>query len=108
MTQSLSVEYVLQIGGMTCASCVHNIEKALHSSGGVQKAVVALATGKGYIEFDPAVLGPRDIIHIVRVREMEGGRGSPYCQGMREGGREDFMFSGYEGEGGKGSCWKGH
>ena len=62
---------MLQIGGMTCASCVHNIEKALHSSGGVQKAVVALATGKGYIEFDPAVLGPRDIINIVKVR----GRG---------------------------------
>eukprot|EP00731_Ephydatia_muelleri_P035611 Em0141g2a len=56
----------ISIGGMTCASCVHNIEKALHSSGGVQKAVVALATGKGYIEFDPEVLGPRDIIHIVR------------------------------------------
>eukprot|EP00731_Ephydatia_muelleri_P033621 Em0034g3a len=48
----------ISIGGMTCASCVHNIEKALHSSGGVQKAVVALATGKGYIEFDPEVLGP--------------------------------------------------
>ena len=56
-----------QIGGMTCASCVHNIEKALLSSGGVQKAVVALATGKGYIEFDPAMIGPRDVINVVKV-----------------------------------------
>ena len=64
-----------QIGGMTCASCVHNIEKALLSSGGVQKAVVALATGKGYIEFDPAMIGPRDVINVVKVCYCEGGGG---------------------------------
>ena len=64
---------------MTCSSCVHLIERALLSSNGVEKAVVALATSRGHVEFDPTVLGPRDIIKIIevsvklRVRETELG-----------------------------------
>ena len=34
---------------------------------GVQKAVVALATSKGHVEFDPKFIGPRDVINIVEV-----------------------------------------
>lgn len=52
---------------MTCASCVNNIETALMSRKGVQKAVVALSTCKGYIEYDPSVIGPRDIIKTIQV-----------------------------------------
>ena len=63
---------------MTCSSCVHLIERALLSSNGVEKAVVALATSRGHVEFDPTVLGPRDIIKIIEVseceRESEGNR----------------------------------
>eukprot|EP00731_Ephydatia_muelleri_P033624 Em0034g6a len=56
----------VMIGGMTCASCVNNIETALMSHKGVQKAVVALSTCKGYIEYDPSVIGPRDIIKAIQ------------------------------------------
>lgn len=53
---------------MTCSSCVHLIERTLLSNKGVEKAVIALATCKGHVEFDPTVLGPRDIINIVEVQ----------------------------------------
>uniref|UniRef100_A0A8D3DRJ5 Copper-transporting ATPase 2 n=1 Tax=Scophthalmus maximus TaxID=52904 RepID=A0A8D3DRJ5_SCOMX len=54
----------LSITGMTCASCVHNIESRLTATKGILGASVALATQKAQIQFDPEVLGARDIITI--------------------------------------------
>ncbi len=34
---------------------------------GVEKAVVALSTSRGHVEFDPTILGPRDVVQIVKV-----------------------------------------
>ncbi|XP_062438358.1 copper-transporting ATPase 2 [Rhea pennata] len=55
----------LLITGMTCASCVHNIESRLMRTNGIFYASVALATCKAHIQFDPEVTGPRDIIKII-------------------------------------------
>uniref|UniRef100_A0A667XMJ9 Copper-transporting ATPase 2 n=1 Tax=Myripristis murdjan TaxID=586833 RepID=A0A667XMJ9_9TELE len=55
----------LTITGMTCASCVHNIESRLTTTKGILGASVALATKKANIQFDPDVLGARDIIKII-------------------------------------------
>jgi Cu+-exporting ATPase len=44
----------LPIVGMSCASCVQNIEKALLQMRGVTKAVVNLATEKAKIEYIPS------------------------------------------------------
>ncbi|XP_029458658.1 copper-transporting ATPase 2 isoform X2 [Rhinatrema bivittatum] len=55
----------LIITGMTCASCVHNIECRLMRTNGVLYASVALATCKAHLKFDPEVVGPRDIIGII-------------------------------------------
>ncbi|XP_068021416.1 copper-transporting ATPase 2 isoform X2 [Melanerpes formicivorus] len=55
----------LLITGMTCASCVHNIESRLMRAEGISYASVALATGKAHIHFDPELTGPRDIIRII-------------------------------------------
>lgn len=52
---------------MTCASCVHNIESKLASTKGIIVASVALATKKARIQFDPEVLGARDITKIIQV-----------------------------------------
>ena len=41
--------------GMTCASCVRRVEKALGKVEGVQEASVNLATEKARVVFDPAV-----------------------------------------------------
>ena len=43
------------------------IERTLIGTVGVEKAVVALATNRGHVEFDPSILGPRDIMQIVKV-----------------------------------------
>uniref|UniRef100_A0A3P8ULR1 Copper-transporting ATPase 2 n=1 Tax=Cynoglossus semilaevis TaxID=244447 RepID=A0A3P8ULR1_CYNSE len=56
----------LSITGMTCASCVHNIESKLTTTKGILTASVALATKKAQIQFDPDVLGARDIIKIIQ------------------------------------------
>jgi Cu+-exporting ATPase len=42
----------LRIGGMTCASCVHHVEKALCAVAGVRTVSVNLATEKALVEFD--------------------------------------------------------
>ncbi|KAM7131434.1 copper-transporting ATPase 2 isoform 2-T3 [Ciconia maguari] len=55
----------LLITGMTCASCVHNIESRLMRTNGIFYASVALATCKAHIQFDPEITGPRDIIKII-------------------------------------------
>ncbi|XP_019132531.2 copper-transporting ATPase 2 [Larimichthys crocea] len=55
----------LTITGMTCASCVHNIESKLTTTKGILGASVALATKKAQVQFDPEVIGARDIIKII-------------------------------------------
>ncbi|XP_053070706.1 copper-transporting ATPase 2 isoform X4 [Acinonyx jubatus] len=55
----------LIITGMTCASCVHNIESKLTRTKGITYASVALATSKAHVKFDPEMIGPRDIVKII-------------------------------------------
>uniref|UniRef100_A0AAR2LD62 Copper-transporting ATPase 2 n=1 Tax=Pygocentrus nattereri TaxID=42514 RepID=A0AAR2LD62_PYGNA len=57
----------LSVTGMTCASCVHNIENKLLRTKGILEATVALATSKAHVKFDPDLVGARDIIRIVEV-----------------------------------------
>ncbi|XP_006877002.1 PREDICTED: copper-transporting ATPase 2 isoform X1 [Chrysochloris asiatica] len=56
----------LIITGMTCASCVHNIESKLTRTDGITYASVALATSKAHVKFDPEIIGPRDIVRIIK------------------------------------------
>ena len=46
-------EVTFPVTGMTCASCVRRIEKALGKVQGVQEASVNLATEKARVVFDP-------------------------------------------------------
>ncbi|KAL1022047.1 hypothetical protein UPYG_G00021540 [Umbra pygmaea] len=55
----------LCLTGLTCASCVYNIESKLTRTKGILEASVALATNKAHIKFDPELLGARDIIRII-------------------------------------------
>ena len=47
----------LDIGGMTCASCVGRVEKALNRVDGVAVAQVNLATEVATVRFDPQQVG---------------------------------------------------
>ncbi len=83
------------IHGMHCASCVSSIEGALAAVPGVQHAVVNLATERGSIRYDPAVVGPAalakaiaDIGYTPRVEKARipiGGISCASCVATIEG-----------------------
>ena len=52
---SPTTEVTFPVTGMTCASCVRRIEKALNRVEGVTEASVNLATEKASVVFDPAL-----------------------------------------------------
>ncbi|HET7035997.1 MAG TPA: heavy metal translocating P-type ATPase [Thermomicrobiaceae bacterium] len=51
--QEIAAELTLPIEGMTCASCVRRVEKALSRVAGVEQASVNLATEQARVVFDP-------------------------------------------------------
>ncbi|XP_057971296.1 copper-transporting ATPase RAN1 [Malania oleifera] len=53
------------IGGMTCAACVNSVEGILGKLPGVKRAVVALATSLGQVEYDPTVISKDGIINAI-------------------------------------------
>lgn len=54
-----------RIGGMTCAACVNSVECILKKLPGVKRAVVALATSLGEVEYDPSITTKDEIIVAV-------------------------------------------
>src|SRR6266536_1823601 len=54
-TEAETQEVTFPVTGMTCASCVRRIEKALNKVDGVDQASVNLATEKATVRYDPAV-----------------------------------------------------
>ncbi|KAM6575045.1 hypothetical protein CsatA_023372 [Cannabis sativa] len=53
------------IGGMTCAACVSSVEGILRDIPGVKRAVVALATSLGEVEYDPTAVSKDDIVNAI-------------------------------------------
>lgn len=60
MTETLRIE----IQGMTCASCVGRVEKALATANGVSAAQVNLATETATIDYDPTLTTPVEIAKV--------------------------------------------
>ncbi len=54
MNATMKKEFAVE--GMTCASCVSHVERALGETPGVAKASVNLATEKATVEYDPAAV----------------------------------------------------
>jgi len=61
-----SKKTVLDIEGMTCASCALTIEKALEKHHGVEKANVNLASEKAHVAYDPKVTSKKELVETVR------------------------------------------
>jgi Cu+-exporting ATPase len=55
----------LPVAGMTCASCVAHVEKALRGLDGVVSVNVNLATEKATVEYDPDRVGVADFKRVV-------------------------------------------
>src|SRR6266700_2912620 len=62
---SSSSTCTLDIGGMTCASCVRHVEKALSRIDGVRNAEVNLATEAATVSFDPQTAGLSELTAAV-------------------------------------------
>lgn len=58
---SHDIEAQLPIEGMTCASCVRRVERALSKVEGVSSAGVNLATERATVKYDPAKVSPADL-----------------------------------------------
>ena len=56
-----SAEVTLPVTGMTCASCVRRVEKALKKVPGVHDASVNLATEKASVVYDPSAASLDDL-----------------------------------------------
>ncbi len=90
---------VLDLTGMSCASCAAAIEKGLARVPGVSTASVNFAAAKAYVEFDPSRSSREDLVGAVqkagydvrregaeRVAELAiTGMGSAHCAGVVEG-----------------------
>ncbi len=55
------VDITFPVTGMTCASCVRRIEKALKKVDGVAEANVNLATEKAHVVYDPSAASPAQL-----------------------------------------------
>ncbi|XP_030622832.1 copper-transporting ATPase 1 [Chanos chanos] len=56
----------IQIGGMTCVSCVNNIERNLKNENGIYSVLIALMASKAEVRYNPSVIDPLRIAECIR------------------------------------------
>ena len=66
-----TVQETLPILGMTCASCVSRVERALRKPAGVLTAEVNLATEKATVTYIPGQASHEDLVNAVKVAGYE-------------------------------------
>ncbi|HZG69470.1 MAG TPA: heavy metal translocating P-type ATPase, partial [Herpetosiphonaceae bacterium] len=62
---SSTVDVSFPVTGMTCASCVNRVEKAIGKVAGVERAAVNLATERATVAYDPAATNVSEIAHAI-------------------------------------------
>ncbi|XP_025738081.1 copper-transporting ATPase 1 isoform X2 [Callorhinus ursinus] len=83
----------IQVTGMTCASCVANIERNLRREEGIYSVLVALMAGKAEVRYNPAVIQPPMIAEFIR----ELGFGATMIENADEGdGVLELVSLGFE------------
>jgi Cu+-exporting ATPase len=72
----------LDIEGMTCASCVRRVERALDRVAGVAAAQVNLATERAIVHYDPGQTGIDDLLRAIEAAGYTGhGRAAEAAPG---------------------------
>lgn len=74
----------LQVGGMTCASCVGRVERALKKVPGVQSATVNLATERASVQWQ----GDTDVSALIAAIEKAGYEAQPVVQSAGVAGED--------------------
>jgi P-type Cu+ transporter len=76
--------FALDIGGMTCASCVGRVEKALNQIAGVETAIVNLATEQARVRVHQGSdLGVNDIITAIEKTGYTAAVSTPHGQSQQ-------------------------
>jgi P-type Cu+ transporter len=98
----MSEQLTFRVEGMTCASCVARVERALNKAPGVEASTVNLSTEKASVTFDPARIDPAALFHAVEdagytPREVEGTGAEDEERAAREaeiaGLRKSLVFA---------------
>ncbi|XP_053328970.1 copper-transporting ATPase 1 [Spea bombifrons] len=71
----------IQVTGMTCASCVANIERNLRREDGIYSVLVALMAGKAEVRYNPVIIQPSGIAELIQ----ELGFGATVLENYDEG-----------------------
>ncbi|XP_061454900.1 copper-transporting ATPase 1 isoform X2 [Rhineura floridana] len=71
----------IQVTGMTCASCVANIERNLKRENGIHSVLVALMAGKAEVRYNPSIIQPPAVAELIR----ELGFGATVLENYDEG-----------------------
>ncbi|WP_146205962.1 heavy metal translocating P-type ATPase [Azospirillum sp. TSH58] len=79
-------DFDLTVGGMTCASCVARVEKALLRVPGVESAAVNLATERAHVT---AYAGTVDAARLAEAVEMTGFTAAPVAETEAAAAAED-------------------
>src|SRR5947207_8049639 len=82
----LAAEVTLDIGGMTCASCVARVERTLKKVPGVAGAAVNLATERATVSYDPMQAGVAELVAAV---EKAGYEAEPRTEESMSAGLEE-------------------
>lgn len=56
----------IKVSGMTCASCVANIERNLRREDGVHSVLVALMAGKAEVRYNPMIIQPLGVAELIQ------------------------------------------
>uniref|UniRef100_H0W4G4 Copper-transporting ATPase 1 n=1 Tax=Cavia porcellus TaxID=10141 RepID=H0W4G4_CAVPO len=64
--QRTSSKCYIEVTGMTCASCVANIERNLRREEGIYSVLVALMAGKAEVRYNPTIIQPPLIAEFIR------------------------------------------
>ncbi|MBC7436730.1 MAG: copper-translocating P-type ATPase [Bdellovibrionales bacterium] len=80
----------ISVGGMTCASCVSRVERALKKLPGVQEATVNLATESAHVVFDPALASDARLRRAVRDAGYE-----PRTEAQAQSAENESLWAGF-------------
>ncbi|XP_056393708.1 copper-transporting ATPase 1 isoform X2 [Hyla sarda] len=71
----------IQVSGMTCASCVANIERNLRKEDGIHSVLVALMAGKAEVRYNPMIIQPSGVAELIQELGFEATVLDDYDQG---------------------------